>query len=79
MLDDFNCPAIDHKRRGRRRFLSPKIHNNFFRFIYIKFQIVIVAPTDEFVYLVPIFRFIRIFYYPITVVSSENFSILVRT
>ncbi|KAK2189665.1 hypothetical protein NP493_100g04000 [Ridgeia piscesae] len=62
MLDDFNCPAIDHKRRRRRLFLSPKIHNHFFRFIYIKFQIVIVAPTYEFVYLIPIFRFLRICY-----------------
>ncbi|KAK2173525.1 hypothetical protein NP493_869g01005 [Ridgeia piscesae] len=62
MLDDFNFPAIDHKRRGRRRFLSPKIHNDLFRFIYIKFQIVIVAPTDEFVYLISLFRFIRICY-----------------
>ncbi|KAK2163738.1 hypothetical protein NP493_1449g01028 [Ridgeia piscesae] len=60
MLDDFNCPAIDHKKQEKRRFLSPKIHNHFFRCIYIKFQIVIVAPTDEFVYLTPIFRFIRI-------------------
>ena len=72
MLDDFNCPAINHKRRGRRRFLSPKIHNHFFRFIYIKFKIVIVALTDKFVYLIPIFRFS-------SVVSSANVSILVRT
>ena len=63
MLDDFNCPVIDHKRQAREdKLFSTKFHNHFFRFIYIKFQIVIVAPTDEFVYLVPIFRFIRIFY-----------------
>ena len=44
---DFNWPAIDQGRREGRRFLSLKIHDNLFSFVYIELQIVFTKPIDH--------------------------------
>ena len=60
MFDEFSCSAIDQKRRDGRRFLSPKIHNHLFCFLYVELQIIFAAPTDNFIQLIAMFRFSRV-------------------